>query len=106
MVIARPGGGTGRRASLRGWWASAHAGSTPVPGISQFITFDFQFMICRRDTKQKRGPPPFPSLFPRYTPVKIINDKIKRNITVQLVNKTKAILFANSEVFAKHGTCV
>lgn len=29
-----PGGGIGRRASLRGWWASARAGSTPVPGNS------------------------------------------------------------------------
>jgi hypothetical protein len=35
--LVRPGGGTGRRASLRGWWASAHAGSIPVPGITRFL---------------------------------------------------------------------
>ena len=29
----RPGGGIGRRASLRGWWEQSRAGSNPVPGI-------------------------------------------------------------------------
>lgn len=30
--LCRPGGGTGRRASLRGWFSQGSAGSIPVPG--------------------------------------------------------------------------
>ena len=41
-----------------------------------------------------------------YTAENITNENITRNIMVQIVNKTKAILFANSKGFAKQGNCM
>ena len=33
--VVRPGGGTGRRASLRGWWPQGRGGSNPLLGMTE-----------------------------------------------------------------------
>ncbi len=57
-MAARPGGGTGRRASLRGWWASAHAGSIPVPGSFHFL-FSIRDLRFAGRIPSKKVPAPF-----------------------------------------------